>query len=146
MRQFVVPQFIDIENKILGPITIRQFILLMGALLLSTVFYKFVDFIIFILLSALMFGIASIFAFTRVNGRPIHYFLLNFIQTSIRPKRRVWCKDFGIDEFRARIAEKKNKDEKVVLFHPKILKKSKLSKLSLIVDTGGRYQGEVGEN
>lgn len=143
MRQFVVPQFIDIENKILGPITIRQFILLMGALLLSIVFYKFVDFIMFLLLSAFIFGIAAIFAFTRVNGRPIHYFLLNFIQTSIKPKRRVWCKDFGIAEFRTRIAEKKNKDEKVVLFRPKILKKSKLSKLSLIVDTGGRYQGEV---
>ena len=143
MRQFVVPQFIDIENKILGPITIRQFILLMGALLLSTVFYKFVDFIMFLILSAMMFGIASIFAFTRVNGRPIHYFLLNFIQTSIRPKRRVWCKDFGIAEFRTRIAEKKDGKKEVVLPRPKILEKSKLSKLSLIVDTGGRYQGEV---
>ncbi|MEA2088629.1 MAG: PrgI family protein [Patescibacteria group bacterium] len=143
MRQFVVPQFIDIENKIFGPITIRQFILLMCALLLSIIFYKFVDFLLFLLLSAFIFGIASIFAFTRVNGRPIHYFLLNFIQTSIRPKRRVWCKDFGIAEFKSRIADKKDAEKEVVLSRPKILVKSKLSKLSLIVDTGGRYQEEV---
>ncbi|NCF75088.1 MAG: hypothetical protein GWO87_01195 [Xanthomonadaceae bacterium] len=142
MRQFVVPQFIDVENKIFGPITIRQFILLMVALLLSIVFYKFVDFISFIFISIFIFGIASIFAFSKVNGRPIHYFLLNFIQTSTRPKMRVWCKDFGILEFKSRII-KKEKNEEVVSYRPKILEKSKLSKLSLIVDTGGRYQEEV---
>ena len=143
MKQFVVPQFIDIENKIFGPITIRQFILLMVALLISIVFYKFVDFTLFAVLFAMNFGIAGIFAFAKVNGRPIHYFLLNFIQTSVRPKRRVWCKDFGIAEIKNRIDDKKDKEKEVVLPRPKILEKSKLATLSLVVDTGGRYQEEV---
>ncbi|KKS92044.1 MAG: hypothetical protein UV69_C0039G0006, partial [Parcubacteria group bacterium GW2011_GWE2_43_12] len=29
MQQFVVPQFIDVEDKIIGPITVRQFIIIM---------------------------------------------------------------------------------------------------------------------
>jgi hypothetical protein len=29
MQQFVVPQFIDVEDKIIGPISVRQFLTLM---------------------------------------------------------------------------------------------------------------------
>lgn len=140
MKQFVVPQFISVESKILGPITVRQFAMLMSALLASIVIYKFADFTLFLALSIFMFGIAGVFGFMKVNGRPIHYFLLNFIQNIMTPNRRVWCKDFGIEEIKSRI--KKKEKEKIIGPTAKILKKSKLSELSLIVDTGGRYQGD----
>ncbi len=140
MKQFVVPQFITVEPKILGPITVRQFIMMMVAMLSSIVIYKFTDFTLFLVLSAFVFGIAGVFGFMKVNGRPIHYFLLNFIQNLMTPNRRVWCKDFGIEEIKSRI--KKKKEEDIASPTAKILKKSKLSELSLIINTGGRYQGE----
>lgn len=140
MKQFVVPQFISVEAKILGPITIRQFVMLMAALLASIVIYKFTDFTLFLVLSILIFGIAGVFGFVKVNGRPINYFLLNFIQNIMTPNRRMWCKDFSIQEIKSRL-KKKDKEE-IIAPNVKILKKSKLSELSLIIDTGGRYQGE----
>ncbi|MEA2065190.1 MAG: PrgI family protein [Patescibacteria group bacterium] len=140
MKQFVVPQFISVESKILGPITVRQFVMLMVALLSSIVIYKFADFTLFLALSVFVFGIAGVFGFMKVNGRPIHYFLLNFIQNLMTPNRRVWCKDFSIREIRSRI--KKDKKEDAVIPTVNRLKKSKLSELSLVIDTGGRYQGE----
>ncbi|MBT4277318.1 PrgI family protein [Candidatus Falkowbacteria bacterium] len=143
MKQFVVPQFISVESKILGPITVRQFVLLMGALLLSILFYKFADFTLFLFLTTVNFGIAGMFSFGKVNGRPIHYFLLNFVQTTFLPRKRVWCKDFSVAEIKNRIEAKKNIDDEIIYSKPKLLEKSRLSELSLVVDTGGRYQGGV---
>jgi len=81
MQQFVVPQFIDVENKIIGPITTRQFVIfLVGALFIGAA-YKLFDFALFITVGILILGICGIFAFGRINGRPFHYFLLNLIQT-----------------------------------------------------------------
>ena len=142
MKQFVVPQFISVESKILGPITVRQFVLLMIALLTSVVIYKFADFTLFAVLSAIVFGTAAVFAFVKVNGRPIHYFLLNLTQTVTTPNRRVWCKDFSITEIKNRIKAKKEQKDEIAISQPKNLERSKLSELALIVDTGGRYRGE----
>ncbi len=142
MRQFVVPQFIEVESKVFGPITVRQFVLLMVALLISVLFYKFVDFLLFIIITVIDFGIAIVFGFAKVNGRPIHYFIINVFQVSIIPKKRMWCKDFSLNEIKERMEMKKIKEEEKHLPAPKPLKKSKLSELSLVVDTGGRYQGD----
>ncbi len=47
MQQFVVPQFIEVEDKIFGPITIRQFLILLGAFVLIFLGWRFGDFLIF---------------------------------------------------------------------------------------------------
>ncbi len=143
MRQFVVPQFISVESKVIGPITVRQFILLMVALLVSVIIYKLVDFLFFLFLTVLDFGVAAVFGFAKVNGRPIHYFLINFIKTSFSPKKKVWCKDFSNEEIKDRIIVKKLKKEGAKLPPPKILERSKLSELALVVDTGGKYRGGI---
>lgn len=143
MQQFVVPQFIEVENKIIGPITVRQFVLMMAALFVSVATYKFADFGLFIILTGINFTLAGVFSFLKVNGRPLHFFIINFIQTTITPNRRVWNKDFGISEIKKRIEAKKSKKEETELPKPRILEKSRLSEISLVVDTGGRYQGEL---
>ena len=140
MQQFTVPQFIDVEDKIFGPITARQFIIMMAGFMLIGISYKFFDFALFIFVSIIIFGISGVFAFFKINGMPFHFFILNFIQTTKRHSLRVWNhhygKDIEIDENEKDILEKK----------PIALKKSysvsRLAELSLIVDTAGAYQGE----
>ena len=53
MRQFTVPQFIDVEDKILGPITVRQFLLLVVGGLIIFAEFKLSDMALFILLAIL---------------------------------------------------------------------------------------------
>ena len=48
MNQFVVPQFIDVEDKIIGPITTRQFIIMLAAILMDFVAFKLLTFIFFL--------------------------------------------------------------------------------------------------
>ena len=44
--QFKVPQFLDIEDKIFGPFTFREFIYLAGAAGLCFVFYKWLGLLV----------------------------------------------------------------------------------------------------
>ncbi|MAF13674.1 MAG: hypothetical protein CMI53_02155 [Parcubacteria group bacterium] len=141
MQQFVVPQFIDVEDKVIGPVTVRQFIIVLVGGGFIFVAYKLADFTLFIfefvLISAFFFGLA----FIKINGRPVHYFLLNVVQTFKRPRLRVWQKLFSISELKGYSASK------VVKLPPQIRTKNKvrasrLAEMSLIVDTGGVYQGE----
>ncbi len=70
MPQFIVPQFIDVEDKIIGPITTRQFIMGIGAGLFIFLSYRFADLSLFIILAVLIFGFYVLIAFIKVNGSP----------------------------------------------------------------------------
>ena len=48
MQQFVIPQFIDVEDKIIGPITVRQFIIMLAGGGLVFISYKLSDFTLFL--------------------------------------------------------------------------------------------------
>lgn len=143
MRQFVVPQFIQVENKIIGFITARQFVILLGALLISVAFYKFADITLFIFLTVIDFGIAIMFGWGKVNGRPIHYFLLNLFSSVMNPNQMVWGKKYSDIYIKELMEKNKDKDEPDELSKLAKMGESRLSELSLIVDTGGRYQGKA---
>jgi len=141
MQQFVVPQFIDVEDKILGPITTRQFAILMLTALVMFIIYKLLYVWYAVAVDVVLLGMALVLAFVRINGQPFHYFLLNFIQTFRRPGIRVWNKDLTDAEIIA--------FSKVEIPPPppaKIYKEapttSRLSELALIVNTGGVYHPE----
>ncbi|MDP2736308.1 MAG: PrgI family protein [bacterium] len=145
MQQFVVPQFIDVEDKIIGPITTRQFIVLLVGFLIIAVSYKIFDFSLFVTFGLLVLLITGVFAFLKINGRPFHFFVLNLFQTLKRPRLRVWYNnpltsgdDYGIEESRFAPAAEVVSDKHYTT--------SRLAELSLIVDTKGAYQGESGES
>src|SRR3989338_6179494 len=77
MEQFVVPQFIDVEDKIFGPITTRQFIILLVGGGIVFLAYRFGDLALFAVILAVVGGITFLFAFGKINGQLFHYFLLN---------------------------------------------------------------------
>jgi len=138
--QFIVPQFIDLEPKIIGPITPRQFIILITTFGLIFVCYKLTDFGLFIIEAIVLFVLGGTLAFFKVNGRPIHYFLLNLFETFKKPNIRIWRKEYipvAEKEFR----ERGKKIEKLVVPR-KPLSTAKLSQISLLVDTGGKYEEE----
>lgn len=141
MQQFVVPQFIDVEDKIIGPITVRQFIILLVSGGLVFLAYRYSDFALFLveLLAIAVFTI--LFAFIKINGRPVHYFMLNFIQTIRRPFLRIWDKELSKNEIKLKMKQRDEKPVVEIRKKPKVAS-SRLAELSLIVDTGGIYGGE----
>lgn len=141
MQQFVVPQFIDAEDKILGPITIRQFILIVVGGIIEIVTLRFGDVALFVLVTIIVAPIVLLFGFVKVYGYPFHSFLINVATSLKKPQLRVWNKNMVVEVIKEQ--EEKKKEEKIPVKNPLI--NSRLAELSLMVDTHGKYKGEEGE-
>lgn len=137
--QYMVPQFIDVEDKIFGPITTRQFIIILIGGTLEFILFKLLSFVTFILVGLPLFALIGTLAFLRVNAQPFHFFLLNLVQTTRRPKLKVWDKTLTPGELRELMREV---PEKAPPPPPtkEPLTVTKLQELSLIVNTGGVYK------
>lgn len=68
--QYQVPQFIELEDKIFGPLTLKQFIYLAGAGGLCLVFFTLLPIYVTIILAIPVVGFGLALAFYQVNGRP----------------------------------------------------------------------------
>ena len=69
--QFHVPQFIDVEDKIFGPLSFKQFIYLAGGAGLCVVIYVFVPYtFIAYPLMLLAAAFSGALAFYEINGKP----------------------------------------------------------------------------
>jgi len=138
-EQYTVPQFIDSEDKIFGPITARQFIILMVVLLTLFGFFKFMSFVTFLLTGIPLLVVGIIFAFARVNGVAFHYFVLNIVITFKKPRLRVWNKIYTNAQLNFYINQKPPVPP-VKQAHKAPLVGSRLQELTLVVDTGGVYK------
>lgn len=140
--QFVVPQFIDVESKIIGFITMRQFLIILAGVVLEFAIYRiFLSLIIQLALGVPVAALAVIFAFFKVNGQPFHFIVLNMLQTMRKPMVRVWDKTVSDGDLRAGL-----KKEDVTPPLPPVrkapLERSRLNELTLVVNTGGVYVPE----
>ncbi|PIR04346.1 MAG: hypothetical protein COV59_01265 [Candidatus Magasanikbacteria bacterium CG11_big_fil_rev_8_21_14_0_20_39_34] len=138
MQQFVVPQFIDVEDKILGPLTVRQFIILLvggGIIFLA---FRFGDMSLKIFSLVIIGGLSLVFAFGKVGGQMFHYFLLNLAQSARKPSLRIWRKDYQKDELE--YLRKRDTDTNVMKREErKVVKRERIRDLALVVNTGGFY-------
>lgn len=141
MQQVVVPQFLDVEDKIFGPITVRQFLELMVAGIIEVIMYRLLDFPAFVIFGLILLGITIVVAFARINGQPFHLFMLNFFQTLKNPKLKVWRKMYLAVKLET---EKDLTAPGLSALSRKPLTASKISEIALVIDTGGIYKGENG--
>jgi hypothetical protein len=136
-NQFVVPQFIEVETKIIGPISGRQFIILLVSGAISyAIFTIFTSPIIFLPGVGTVMAIGAVLAFGSVNGQRMHYFLLNIVQTFKRPRLKVWKRELIKEK------QRKEKDEmmKQLPYTQKSpISRSHLAEIALQVDTGGTF-------
>lgn len=70
--RFQVPQFIEVEDKIFGPLTLKQFIYLAGGAGLSFVIYMIVGSLVFSFIPiVIILGASAALAFYKVNQKPL---------------------------------------------------------------------------
>ncbi len=140
-EKFIVPQFIDNEDKILGPITVRQFLICLSATFLLFIEFKLLNTIYFAFAAALTGGVAGIFSFVKINGQPFHIYFVNVLQTRTRPALRVWQKELTDSQLRAYIQE--TPPVSIILKTIKHRPEStRLRDLALTVNTGGVYNAD----
>lgn len=88
--RFQVPQFIETEDKIVGPLTFKQFIYLAGAGGACVALYFFLPIYIsvFLILPIAIFGVAL--AFFKINNRPFVYTVEAFLKYQIGGRLYIW--------------------------------------------------------
>jgi hypothetical protein len=138
-QRFVVPQFIDVEDKILGPLTVRQFLIMLITFVLLAILYRLLVFSYFLGAGLPLLAVGVILAFVKINGLPFHFFLLNLGETLRRPRLRVWDKELSVAELKM-LMSATPPPPPAAKIRKEALQSSKLSELSLIVNTGGVYK------
>ena len=126
--RFQVPQFIEVEDKIFGPLTFKQFLYLAGGAGLGAIAFtflpKFLAFPVIIPIGAFSLALA----FYKINSKPFINLVEAFLKYSIGHKLYLWKKE-----------EKKVEPKKMVekpteqVYVPK-LSESKLKELTWSLD------------
>ncbi|MFA5098810.1 MAG: PrgI family protein [Candidatus Paceibacterota bacterium] len=90
--QFQIPQFIEIENKIVGPLTLKQFLYLAVAAGMSFALYFVLALWLWIMVTAILTAVSVSLAFVKYNGQPLPKILLYAFGFFWGPKFYLWQK------------------------------------------------------
>ncbi len=91
--RFEVPQFIEVEDKIFGPLTFKQFVYLAGGTGLSVVIWVFVPKIIGVFLIAAVIALALSLSFYQINNKPFIHVLESAFKYFSTSKLYIWRKE-----------------------------------------------------
>lgn len=141
--RYKVPQNIDLEDKVIGPLTLKQFIYLLAGGMADYIFYKSIDhwsawLFIFIATCTVL-----AFAFVKIQEQDFSYFLSSFINFLLSPKTYVWHKQVLVEEIPKIIKPPAKYEEDKLTKDPEKVR-SRLQVLAEIVDTQGWGQQEIG--
>lgn len=78
--RFQVPQFVDIEDKIVGPLTLKQFMVYMTAVLLLVPVFLRSDVALFLTIAIPTMGVAALFAHFRFHGKSLFALAWNILR------------------------------------------------------------------
>src|SRR5580693_1602748 len=88
--QFQVPQFIEVEDKIFGPLTFKQFIYILGGIGAAYLAWRLLPLFIAGPVILAVAGAAASLAFLEYNGRPFILSVENAFYFLIHPKLYLW--------------------------------------------------------
>lgn len=88
--QFQVPQFIEVEDKVFGPLTFKQFVYMGGGLGGAYLIWRVLPSYLAIPLGLGVAGFAFSLAFLQVNGRPLIIGVESAFYYFLRGKLYLW--------------------------------------------------------
>ena len=130
--RFTVPQFIEHEAKIVGPLTFKQFTYVGVAAAICFVIYFNAPFSVFILASIFLGGAAMALAFFKIGGRSLPSVIGSFLKFKLSPKMYLWKKKQGTISILEKAKPEIKKEEETPL---KIAGKSQLKNIQTEIET-----------
>ena len=126
--RYQVPQFIEIEDKIVGPLTIKQFLWPSGGAGMAFIIYKFVNIILALPLIIIVATLSAALAFYRINNKPFIDFLEAAFLYYTKQNLYIWKKEPKVIE-----PKKEEPKEPEQVYVPR-LSESKLKEISWSLD------------
>lgn len=89
---FQVPQFIEIEDKVFGPLSFKQFIYAAGSVGLAFLLYVFLPLPLLLKLIpiGIILGLGFALAFYKINNRPFIIVLQSALRYTLNSKLYLW--------------------------------------------------------
>ncbi len=102
-----VPQFIEMESKIIGPLTLKQFVYIAGGIGLLFLLLRYLPFFIAVLLGIPTVGFASALAFYKINNKPFEHTVEAAIKYYTSSRFFLWKKYTSVKSQPTAVHEKK---------------------------------------
>ena len=139
-----IPQDVTREDRLIGPLTLKQFLYLLGGGLVIFLIYQYhiagyLFFIEFILIAIAIAGLTIALAFLQINGLPFMTFILSAIRFLFSSKLSVWHKDNSIVRQIRQIV----KPQAPTTTQPAAKNTSNLETLARVLDTGGKINADI---
>lgn len=131
--KYQVPQFIEVEDKIFGPFTFKQFAYLAGGAGPAFLCYRLLPSIIGIVVAIPFAAFGAALAFYKVNGRPFVEVLQSAFEYITKNRLYIWKKEEKKPKTEKEIEEKNIQSLMPGSMVPK-LSDSKLKELSWSLD------------
>lgn len=90
--QFKVPQFIDVEDKLFGPLTFKQFAYLGGGAGMVYIVFRFLPGFLAIIIGLPIVLFSLALAFYKINGKPFIFIVNAWITYKLQNKLYLWKK------------------------------------------------------
>ena len=91
--RYEVPQFSEVQTKIVGPFSIKQFAYLLVGGGIFYILFKALNLFWAFLFGLPILALAGALAFLKINGQPFAKVLTNGLQFVLKPKFYIWKKD-----------------------------------------------------
>ena len=88
--QFQVPQFIETEDRLVGPLTLRQFIYVAIAAAISFVMFFVLATWLWFIITIFLAGVSLGLAFIKINGQPLLKIIAAAFKFYWQPQTFVW--------------------------------------------------------
>ena len=144
MAQYKVPQNVESEDRLLGPLTMKQFIYAVIGLGWAFLWWRIfsvggtLGYALMALVIIPVTGFMLLLAFGKREEQSFENYLIALIRFSVMPRKRVWMKDYQID---SAIVEAPPKYVAPEPTHQDLEQiHSRLQQLALVVDTRGHYK------
>ena len=128
--RFQVPQFIEVEDKIFGPLTFKQFIYVVGGAGICVILFIFLPKFLAIPISLPVALFSGALAFYKVNGKPFINIVEAFLKYTLTNKLYIWKKE---EKPIQKAASAQGSGEPKQVYVPK-LSESKLKELTWSLD------------
>lgn len=132
--RFQVPQFTDIQDRIIGPLTLKQFMLYLAAVLVNIPIYLLSDMSLFLTLALPIMGIAALFAHFRLHGKTLEEVVMNAIRFYTQGQMFIWRR--GDDEKLITIKDAVWREEVTPLVHGRVT--TSLTNMAQALETQGK--------
>lgn len=104
--QYQVPQFIEVEDKILSFLTVRQFVYLFITGVIIGILYFLLNTALWTIVALVIGGIAAGFTFIQYNGRPMSSLIWSVFLYYWLPRTYVWKRKEELEALRRDAADR----------------------------------------